>query len=103
MTENDFHTGLMMPVHFSVAISKIAVEKATNPLVAEFAAIELAEVTAASNVLKELGSLVPEMDEATNNSFNEIQAAAGNIQFDQLYISLIILIKCCNLGIDVLT
>jgi len=85
MTEKEFNINLAVPVQFSLATSKIAAEKAVNKNVKEFAGFELAEATALTTVMKDLGTILPEMDIDSKATFAEIEGATGD-QLDQLYI-----------------
>ena len=86
MTEKEFNNSLMEPIQFSLATSKIAVDKASNKNVKEFAGFELEEVTVITSVLKDLGTMIPEMNEETRTAFTEIESNAPGLDFDKLYI-----------------
>ena len=86
MTEKEFNNSLMKTVQFSLAISKVAVGKASNKNVKEFAGFELEETTVITSVLKDLGTIIPEMDEEANASFTEIESNEAGIAFDKIYI-----------------
>ena len=86
MTEKEFHDSLVAPVQFSMSASKIAVDRATNNRVKEFAGFELAETTAITAVLKTMETIFPEMDEETKKSFGIIESTAAGDEFDKLYL-----------------
>jgi len=86
MTEKEFNNSLMKAVQFSQATSKIASGKAGNKNVQEFAGFELEETTVITSVLKDLGTIIPEMDEEAKISFNEIESCEPGKAFDELYI-----------------
>lgn len=86
MTEQEFNNSLMAPIQFSMASSKIAVEKATNINVKEFAGFELTETVALTSALKTLQTLLPEMTEESKAAFTEIESAEANV-FDKLYMA----------------
>ena len=86
MTEKEFHDSLVAPVQFSMSASKIAVDRAANNRVKEFAGFELAETTAITAVLKTMETIFPEMDEETKKSFAIIESTAAGNAFDKLYI-----------------
>jgi len=85
MTEREFNASLIGPVQFSLATSRIAVDKATNEKVKEFATFELAETVALTKVLTELGTVIPITDENTKVEFTEIESAEKGITFDKRY------------------
>ncbi|SEP81880.1 putative membrane protein [Devosia sp. YR412] len=84
-TEADFRNGVIGPAELSLATSKIAVEKATNEHAKIFAGYELAEAMAVTEVLRDLGTEVPEMDEKAKATLAKIEAASG-ADFDIAYI-----------------
>ncbi|MCW3092892.1 MAG: hypothetical protein JWP81_3961 [Ferruginibacter sp.] len=86
MTEKDFNISIIKPVQFSLATSKIAVENATDARAKEFAGFELAETTVLLSVLKDLETILPEMDETARTAFNEIESQEVGAEFDRLYI-----------------
>jgi putative membrane protein len=85
MTEKEFNESLIGPVQFSLATSRIAVDKATNEKVKEFATFELAEAVAVTKVLTDLGIVIPVTDENTKAEFTEIESAEKGIAFDKQY------------------
>lgn len=84
--EELFRKGVIGPAELSLATSKIAVAKATDKQAKEFAGFELAEAIAVTTVLRELGTPVPEMDEAAKQTLASINAAKG-LEFDKLYMA----------------
>lgn len=84
-TEADFRNGVIGPAELSLATSKIAVDKATNEHAKIFAGYELAEAIAVTDVLRDLGTAVPEMDEKAKATLAKIQSASGD-EFDMAYI-----------------
>lgn len=84
-TEADFRNGLIGPAELSLATSKLAVEKATNEHARIFAGYELAEAMAVTEVLRDLGTAVPAMDEKAMATLTKIQSATG-AEFDMAYI-----------------
>ncbi len=86
MTEKEFNTNLLLPLEFSISTSKIASEKATNPLVKEFAGFELAEATALSTVLKDMGAMAPVMEEEMKALFQGLESTAAGSMFDRFYL-----------------
>ena len=86
MTEKEFHDSLVAPIQFSMSVSKIAVDRAANDRVKEFAHFELAETIAITTVLKTIETIFPEMDEETKKLFIEIESTAAGDSFDKLYI-----------------
>jgi putative membrane protein len=86
MTEKDFNNSVIVPVQFSLATSKIAVDKARNKNVKEFAGFELAEAIAVTSILKDLGTMIPEMNEEAKTAFTEIESNEEGIGFDKIYI-----------------
>ncbi len=85
MTEKEFNASLIGPVQFSLATSRIAVDKATNEKVKEFATFELAEAVAVTKVLTDLGNVIPITVENTKAEFTEIESAGKGVAFDKLY------------------
>jgi putative membrane protein len=86
MTEKEFNTSVVAPVQLSLATSKIAVDNATAKNVKEFAGFELAESIALTTILKDLGTLIPAMEEKDKAAFAEIESAEAGMEFDKLYI-----------------
>lgn len=84
-TEADFRNGVIGPAELSLATSKIAVEKATNEHAKIFAGYELAEAIAVTEVLRDLGTAVPAMDEKAMATLSKIQSATST-EFDIAYI-----------------
>lgn len=73
-----------------MAESRIALEKATNPMAKEFAGFEAEEATAVMAVLKELGTPVPELGAATQGTIDQLKAVPPGPGFDQAYVTAMI-------------
>lgn len=84
-TEKDFRMGVIGPAELSLVTSQIAVGKATNRFVKEFAGFELTEAEAVTTVLKDLGTPVPEMTDKAKATLAKIKSASGS-DFDKAYI-----------------
>lgn len=86
-TAKEFAAGVIGPAELSLATSKIAVERATNPMVKEFAGFELTEAIAVTTVLKELGTKVPAPDAMAQAILAKIKDAHEGAVFDRDYIT----------------
>ena len=86
-TAKEFAAGVIGPAELSLASSKIAVERATNPMVKEFAGFELTEAIAVTTVLKELGTTVPAPDAMAKATLAKIRDAHEGATFDRDYIT----------------
>lgn len=86
-TAKEFAAGVIGPAELSLATSKIAVERATNPMVKEFAGFELTEAIAVTTVLKELGTPVPAPDAMAQATLAKIKNAHEGAAFDRDYIT----------------
>ena len=71
---------------FSLAISEMAVTKAANPQVHQFAELESEEQTAVSHVIESTGATPPPRPAALEDIYKKLEAASGS-DFDRLYIS----------------
>jgi putative membrane protein len=85
-TEKEFRTIMMRPAMLSLATSKIAVDKATDPMAKEFANFELREAIGVTGVLKSMGTPEPPMDAAARASLAKLQGASG-AAFDREYMT----------------
>ena len=85
--EMEFRMGVIGPANLSLLTSQMAVERATQADAKEFAAFELEEAKTVTAVLKELGTLVPEMDAKAKATLDKIKNAANGAAFDQAYIT----------------
>ena len=86
-TAKEFAAGVIGPAELSLATSKIAVERATHPMVKEFAGFELTEAIAVTTVLKELGTTVPAPDAMAQATLAKIKNAHEGAAFDRDYIT----------------
>lgn len=86
-TAQEFAAGVIGPAELSLATSKIAVERATNPMAKEFAGFELTEAIAVTTVLKELGTPVPAPDAMAQATLAKIKDAHEGAAFDRDYIT----------------
>ncbi len=86
-TAKEFAAALIGPAELSLATSKIAVDRATNPEAKEFAGFELTEAIAVTTVLKEIGTTVPAPDEMAQAILAKIKNAHEGAAFDRDYIS----------------
>ena len=84
-TEKEFRQGVIGPAELSLITSQMAVSKATNKNVKEFAGFELEEAKAVTAVLKDLGTPVPSMDAKAKATLDKIKSAQG-AAFDKAYI-----------------
>ena len=85
-TEKQFRDGVIGPAELSLVTSQIAVEKATNKYVKEFASFELTEAIGVTGILKELNTAVPPMDAKAKATLNKIKTTAKGTAFDKAYI-----------------
>lgn len=86
MTEKQFRMGVIGPATLSHLVSEMAVDRATNPAVKEFANFELREAIAILAVLKDLGTPTPPMDAKAKATLAKIQSSQG-AAFDKAYIT----------------
>lgn len=85
-TEKDFRMGVIGPAMLSLAASKLAVDKATDPTAKEFANFELREAIAVTTVLKSLKTPAAPMDAMARATLDKLQAASG-AAFDKEYMT----------------
>ena len=84
-TEAQFRKGVMGPAMLSLLTSQIAVDKATNAQVLEFANFELREAIGVTTVLKEMKTPVPPMDAAAKATLQKIKSTPKGAEFDKAY------------------
>src|SRR5664279_28688 len=82
--EKEFRDGVMPRAQLSKTASKIAVEKATQKNAKEFAGFELMEATTVVDLLKELGTDAPPLNEDAEAFIEKLNSASG-AEFDKLY------------------
>ena len=85
-TEMQFRQGVIGPAELSLAASQLAVEKATNARVKEFAGWELTEAEGVTSVLEDLGTPIPAMDAKAQALLDTLRTATG-AAFDEAYIA----------------
>jgi predicted outer membrane protein len=85
MTEAQFRKGVIGPAMLSLLTSQIAVDKATNPLVLEFANFELREAIGVTTILKEMKTPVPPMDAVAKATLQKIKSTPKGAEFDKAY------------------
>ncbi len=83
---NDYIAKTLTISPFSLAISEMALHKASNELVHKFAHLEHGEQTAVSKVIESTGATPPPRPADLEDIYNQLEAANG-AEFDQLYIS----------------
>lgn len=86
-TEEQFRVGVMGPAMLSLAASKIAVDKATDPDTKEFANFELREAIAVTTVLESLDTPVPPMNAEARATLAKIESTPKSAEFDTVYIT----------------
>lgn len=86
-TEEQFRVGVMGPAMLSLATSKIAVDKATDPDTKEFANFELREAIAVTTVLESLDTPVPPMNAEARTTLAKIESTPKSAEFDTVYIT----------------
>ena len=84
--EELFRMGLIGPAELSLISSKLALEKATDKDVKEFAGFEETEAIAVTSVLKQLGTAVPAPDAKAKATMEKLEAASKGEEFDKAYI-----------------
>ncbi len=84
--EELFRMGVIGPAELSLISSKLAVEKATDKDVKEFAGFEETEAIAITSVLKQLGTAVPAPDAKAKATMEKLEAASKGAEFDKAYI-----------------
>lgn len=83
----DFYAGVIGRAELSLATSQIAVEAVKNKNAHEFAGFELGEAITVNEVLKDIGTMSPMMDDAAKAKLEKIKAAQG-AALDEAYIAL---------------
>ncbi|MEO6730836.1 MAG: hypothetical protein ABIN01_06440 [Ferruginibacter sp.] len=86
MTEKEYNSSVMNLVQFSLAITKIAEDKAADNAVKEFVVFERTEGNAIVNVLKDLDTVIIELDDEAQNAFSAIESCEAGPGFDKLFI-----------------
>src|ERR1700743_3559763 len=86
-TADQFSMGVYGPATLSLETSQIAVGKATNAMVREFAGFELTEAIAVTSVLKDLGTSMPMLDADAKMILEKVQSTPKGAEFDQYYIT----------------
>ncbi len=84
--EELFRMGVIGPAELSLVTSQLALEKATDKDVKEFAGFEHTEAIAVTSVLKQLGTAVPAPDAKAKATLEKLQAAGKGAEFDKAYI-----------------
>ncbi len=84
VTELEFRNGVFPRAQLSLLACQLAVAKATNKNVKEFAGFELMEATAVIDVLKEVGTVVPAVNAASQAFLSELESLEG-IAFDRTF------------------
>ncbi|GHB31514.1 hypothetical protein GCM10007094_20170 [Pseudovibrio japonicus] len=83
---SDYTTKTLTISPFSLAISDMAMHKASNEMVRDFAHLEYSEQAAVSKVIESTGATPPPRPADLDDIYNQLDAATGS-EFDQLYIS----------------
>ena len=84
--EKLFRMGVIGPAELSLVTSQLALEKATDKDVKEFAGFEYTEAIAVTSVLKQLGTAVPAPDAKAKATMEKLEAASKGAEFDKAYI-----------------
>ena len=84
--EELFRMGVIGPAELSLISSKLALEKATDKDVKEFAGFEHTEAIAVTSVLKQLGTVVPAPDAKAKATMEKLESASKGAEFDKAYI-----------------
>lgn len=84
--EKEFRMGVIGPAELSLAISKIATEKASQKNAKEFAGFELTEAIAVTTVLKDMGTPIPPMDAKGKTILEKMKNTSSGNEFDKAYI-----------------
>ena len=84
--EELFRMGVIGPAELSLVTSNLALEKATDKDVKEFAGFEQTEAIAVTSVLKQLGTTVPAPDAKAKATLEKLQSAEKGAEFDKAYI-----------------
>ena len=84
--EELFRMGVIGPAELSLITSNLALEKATDKDVKEFAGFEQTEAIAVTSVLKQLGTAVPAPDAMAKATLEKLQSASKGAEFDKAYI-----------------
>lgn len=85
INDADFRTGIMPRVQLSLLTSQLAVDKALLKSVKEFAGFELMETMALVEVLKDMGTPVPDLCEEHHALLSRLKTLEGN-NFDKVYL-----------------
>ena len=78
--------GVIGPAELSLISSKLALERATDKDVKEFAGFEETEAIAVTSVLKQLGTAVPAPDAKAKATMEKLESASKGAEFDKAYI-----------------
>ncbi|TSJ41082.1 DUF4142 domain-containing protein [Mucilaginibacter corticis] len=84
--EKEFRMGVIGPAELSLATSQIAVNKATDKFVKQFANFELTEAIAVTGVLKDLNTPVPAMTAKAKATLATIKNTPAGPEFDKAFI-----------------
>ncbi len=84
----DYVSQTLMVGGLSLQTSQVAAEKATDPMVREFAMLEVGEQTAIASVLSatETGAQPPALPEDQTAMVNDLNAMEAGAEFDRMYI-----------------
>ena len=85
-TEREFRMGGIGFMVLNLKTSEIAVDRAANPGVREFAHFELREQLGATMVLKEMKTPIPQLDPASKANLVKLQAMGAGPEFDKAYL-----------------
>lgn len=89
-TAEQWRRGVIGPAQVTLAESRIALQKATNAGVKQFAGFEAEEAAALTTVLGELGTKATSIDAATQGTIDQLNAVSQGPGFDQAYMTAMI-------------
>ena len=85
-TAEQFYAGVIGPATLSAKASRLAVDKASDPKIKQFANFELREAVAVTAIIEGLNTSVPPMDYSGRDLLEKLQTAEGT-DFDKTYIA----------------
>lgn len=86
-TADDFGLGVIGPATLSVAVSRIAVDKATNADTQQFANFELREAIAVTDILTNLNVPAATLSTEGQSLVETLQKLPAGAEFDKIYIT----------------
>lgn len=86
-TGQDFCLGVIGPATLSAAASRLAVDKATDPAIRQFANFELREAVAVVAILENLNGPAPTLDASAQGFLEKLRTTPAGADFDRAYMT----------------